>query len=223
MIPPQHRILLLLAAVLVLAACYQAEPAGPPAYVPKRHALDLAGRAHEMLEQGDRAYALELLDEAIKADPQFLGAKVDKAMLLADGGDYEEAVGIIENVLAREQASDPNLHLVHGIYLEQLGRQSKARHAYQTAINTYEAQPPDPAKRLRHMLGLARARYLLEGLPAGLRAINAVLEQYPNNKQARAIKHTMVVGKRSAFLVIPVGPRPTADETTATPENRGEE
>jgi tetratricopeptide (TPR) repeat protein len=195
-----HIPLLALALCPGLVACY-APDRREPAHTPAMRALERVEQALDAARDGDHARALVLLDEAIEADPAYAVPYRDKALVLADLGRFEDAVAAMDRAI--EQApDDPEAHLARGVFLERTGAVGRAKEAYAEAVRLYEAGTRDPARDLRHGLGLAHARYLMDGLGAGVRAVDEVLRRYPDNTLALAYRHRMITGMRDTFLMV---------------------
>lgn len=209
-----HIPLLALALCPGLVACYAPERR-EPGHTPATHALERVEQALEAARAGEHARALELLDEAIGADPEYAVPYRDKALVLADLGHFEDAVAAMDQAIERAP-DDPEAHLARGVFLERTGDVGRAKEAYAEAVRRYEAGTRDPARDLQHGLGLAHARYLMDGLGAGVRAVDEVLRRYPDNALALAYRHRMLAGMRDTFLTIQLAPASRASAENAS-------
>ncbi len=82
---------------------------------------------------GRPAEALELLDDIFAAEPEEIGHWNLKAATLGRLGDFDEAIRLYEDVLAKA-SGQPRVWLSYGHMLKTVGRQADGIVAYRKAI-----------------------------------------------------------------------------------------
>lgn len=204
---------LLALSVAGLEGCYAPEP--PQEYTPKTQALDCAHKATLAVQAGNLEEALGLFDEAIAADPKYVLAYKSKAAVLGMLQYYEDAVRTL--LLALQQApDDADVYLAQGIFLELLDRKAEARVCYASALEKYDALPYRLESDLNRRLARVQTVYLLRGRTEALKAINEVLEKYPENELVKSHKYRILADQRDAYLN-PALPAQSGDEPPAAP------
>lgn len=206
------RLGVLLALLPLLGACYT-DPA-PRVHVPKQEALRHLEAARSALEQGLIEEASTLAESASTTDPEFDEAAWLYATLLGRTGRIDEALEICALLGARSPAY-VQAHLLEGILWEQKGNRESANSAYDRALSGIatadSSVQPTPELQLYEAVTI----YLRRGKLAGVQAINAVLDVFPDYPPAHYVK-TCMLDKNRGFLMrwfSDGGPHPGAPAT----------
>lgn len=122
-------------------------PSLPPQLPEKEFAPDVVAmndEAVELIQAGDLDEALALLDRAVKEDPAYHWAYVNKAVVLVEQKKYAEAAACYRRLTAlRPRAAE--YYLGQAFCLQRLGRSDEARERLRYALSAYnlrlDAQP----------------------------------------------------------------------------------
>lgn len=182
---------------LCVAGCYGPERSRE--HVPKTQAIECARQATIEAEAGNLDEALRLFDDAIAADPKYTLPYKSKAAVLGTLQRYEDAVETLMQAI-KHDPHDADAYLAQGIFLELADRKAEARVCYATALDKYEAMPERPETDLDRRLARVQVLYLLRGRTEALKAINEVLDKYPENELARTHKYRILADQRDAYL-----------------------
>lgn len=189
---------------LALLGCYQ-EGDEEPGYTPKTYAYAMNRQAIAELHAGRIEEALAAANRAIAHDPGYALAYSAKAAILARLGRQEEGAAVLEN-LTKLQPDLAEAHMAQGIFLEKIGDEKEARAAYARAVELYEAQMQAHKDAPESGVNHAIASFLLSGKVAGIRAIDKVVEAYPDYRPAMLVKDRILHGGREFFFALGGGP-----------------
>ena len=89
--------------------------------------------ARVRLRLGDVAGAMASVQRALRANPDYPQAQRLRAVLLAQGGDYEQAIGIVQGLIARG-LDWPDLHVQIAQWQHAAGQDEAARQHLYTAL-----------------------------------------------------------------------------------------
>lgn len=153
-----------------------------------------------MLRAGEATPALEKLEKALADDPLLYAAHMNKASLLAQLTRFEEALTVADDMIALEPGQ-PEAYILRGVFFENLDREDEAQTDYARALDRYETLAGEKTLAPEAQVNRAVTVFLLDGSIDGLRAINEVIETYPDFGSAQAVKERMLEGKRSEFLL----------------------
>ena len=106
-----------------------------------RHAVELDGKSAEVwsnlglvaLARGRDREAFEDFDKAVALDEAFIEARLNKAGVLLDCGDYTRALAELEKA-ARARPNDPDVLVALGVARRGAGKPDEARRAYEGAL-----------------------------------------------------------------------------------------
>ncbi len=199
--------------IACVGGCYEAER--PSEYTPKTQALDCAHKATLAVQAGNLEEGLALFGEAIAADPKYVLAYKGKAAVLGMLQRYEEAVQALQPAL-QQAPEDADAYLAQGIFLELSDHKAEARVCYATALEKYDALSYRMEADLDRRLARVQTLYLLRGRTEALKAINEVLEKYPDNEWAKSHKYRILADQRDAYLN-PALPAQPAGEAPSGP------
>ena len=194
-----HSPILSLAIALLIATasgCYKAPPES--SYTPKTVAVERYQAARESLAAG-KADALVHAEAAYRADPAYPEAAWLYASLLGREGRYDDALAVCAR-LVEESPNYVQAHILEGILWEQKGNREYANRAYDRALSLFAAGGAPARSQSAFRLYEAVTVYLRNGKLAGVRAINAVLERFPEYGPAKYVKRCMQDKNRTFLL-----------------------
>lgn len=183
--------------LLLLAGCYEAGV--DRAYNPTNEARHHYELAEAAVKSGNLDAAVLQAGRASAADPEFDDAALLHATLLGRVGRYDAALAVCETLTSRS----PDLvqaHLLKGILGDQSGDLEAAHRSYDEVLERYAARRDSRAPGPRELLFEALARYLRHGELEGVRAVNEVLEQFPEHPTAQYLKGCMQHKDRGFLL-----------------------
>lgn len=180
--------------LLVLVGCGGSPPTDD-GYVPKIYAVEQQERAAMALRRGDESEAEAAATRAIADDPGFAPSYVTKATTLARRGDLAGAKAVLDACLVQQPGFAEAL-LLRGTLNEELKNPDAARADYEKAAAGYVALLAKDPGNADLVLKHAIAEYLRGGM-AGLRAMNRMMEQFPDNARARLVRDRMEAQDRA--------------------------
>lgn len=193
------RAVALLLAALALSGCYEAVSPAPEPYIPKTYAVERNRLAMEAIKANRIEDALEYAEQAIREDPLFYQAYLNKANMLARQGLYWGAAETLNTIIGLRM-DVPQAVVFRGIFLEQAGDLREARACYARAVSIIDAQIAAGDTLPETAVHRAIALYLLRGKVNGVRALNDILEKYPGYATARFLKERMLSDDREYIM-----------------------
>jgi tetratricopeptide (TPR) repeat protein len=193
------RAVALLLAALTLAGCYDATPPALEPYVPKTYAVERNRLAMDAMKANRIEEALEFAEQAIKEDPLYYQAYLNKANMLARQGRYWGAAEILNTIIGL-RPDVAQAVVFRGIFLEQAGDLREARACYARAVSIIDAQIAAGDTYPETFLNRAIALYLLRGKVSAIRELNDILEKYPGYTTARFLKERILSDDREYIM-----------------------
>jgi tetratricopeptide (TPR) repeat protein/transglutaminase-like putative cysteine protease len=146
----------------------------------------LVTRGYDLLNQGHPDQALALFDQALAANPANVAARVGRADVFADRGDFDAAIHEYER--AAQTSTDPTVALGRGGVLFAAGRFDQAVQVYSEAL----ARQPLPA------LYRARAEALAaqDQLDRAMQDAEAAIKAAPNDPDGYSLRAALHLGAR---------------------------
>jgi Tfp pilus assembly protein PilF len=181
-------------AFAALAGC-GSPPPPDEGYIPKIYAVEQQEKAAIALREGDEAEAEAAADRAIEHDPGYAPSYIAKATVLARRNDLVGARTVLDACLAQQPAF-AEAHLLRGALQEELKQRDAARADYEQAVAGYTALLEKDPANTENVLKHAIAEYLRGGT-AGIRAINQMVANFPDNALARFVRERMVAQDRA--------------------------
>lgn len=90
--------------------------------------------ARMQLARGNRQAGIKAIDAALKINPDFVPALLDKGDVLLGAGKNEQALALYDRAIANDNRN-PTAHFKRAVLLQQEGRSAQARQAYLDVIN----------------------------------------------------------------------------------------
>jgi len=181
-------------ALLMLAGC-GSPPPPDEGYIPKIYAVEQQEKAAIALRDGNEAEAEAAADRAIEHDPGYAPPYIAKATVLARRNDLAGAKAVLDTCLAQQPAF-AEAHLLRGALQEELKQPDAARADYEHAVTGYAALVEKDPANTENILKHAIAEYLRGGT-AGIRAINQMVANFPDDTLARFVRERMVAQDRA--------------------------
>ena len=201
---------LLLVAVcgipLVFAGCFSKQP---KEYRPSKEALDLNNRAVQCLAENQLAKALDLVNQAIQADPGFYKAQSNKAAIFSAMDNKAKAVETLQELLSKKPEY-AEAYVPLALLFEKMGRKNEAPVYYQKAVELYDIRLAANATDYDAAMDRALALFLLGQTREAGDALDKVLAKDPHNTLATVMKPRFQSGDRNAFMTplsVPSSPK----------------
>ncbi|KPF45879.1 hypothetical protein D621_17630 [beta proteobacterium AAP51] len=183
-VPPLARALLLAGQYRKITSMY-----GQLALTDKAAAADLkTSVANAWAEQGDRAQTESNLEDALKLDPNHGAALILRARIVAGTGKFDEALAIVERVVAADPKRHDALHLKGELLLLIKQDPDAAVAAFKQALAVQKAYLPAH----RAILGVLFRKGDIAGVEQQVAALRAVL---PNHAQTRFAEAQLAFAK----------------------------
>lgn len=138
--------------------------------------------ANAWAEQGDREHTEAAVAAALKAQPDFGPALVLKARLLGGAGKFDEALRVVDDVLAREPNRHEAWQLKGELLLYVKQDTAGALDAYRKALAVQKAYLPAH----RAIIGLYLRQHDIAAMEGQIAQLKAVLPKHPQTRFAEA-------------------------------------
>jgi cellulose synthase operon protein C len=200
-IPPLARALLLTGQYRKITSLY-----GQLTLTDRAAAADLKTTvANAWAEQGERAQTEANLEEALKLDPGHAAALILRARILAGAGNFDEALAIVDRVVAADPKRHDALHLKGELLLFQQNIDG-ALAAFRSALEAQKAYLPAH----RAIMGLLLRKGDIPGIEKQVAALRAVLPNHAQTRFAQAqlafVKGDIAKARELTLLLLRLAP-----------------
>ena len=179
-----RRIGFVLLLSLAAVACYEKKPTG---YEPDPRALELNNSAVAALQRQDLNGALESVDKAIAADPQFYNAYANKGAILTELGRDKDAIAAFRKAITlNPDFADAYVPL--GTLYEKEGKTPYAKKHYALAVRLYRSALEKEPENPRIAANLAVALFLSDDRTGALDYLSGYLAKHPGDETIARVK-----------------------------------